>query len=63
MQIMSILPCMIGFGHLFAFQILIPADKTKEVFIAMLIGLMISAVLNFIITPLYPLQFVIHYLP
>ncbi len=53
MQIMSILPCMIGFGHLFAFQILIPADKTKEVFIAMLIGLMISAVLNFIITPLY----------
>jgi O-antigen/teichoic acid export membrane protein len=53
MQIMSILPCIIGFGHLFAFQILIPSDKTKEVFIAMLVGLITSAVLNFIITPLY----------
>ena len=53
MQIMSILPLIIGFGHLFAFQILIPSDKSKEVFIAMIAGLIISVGLNFILTPLY----------
>ena len=53
MQIMSILPLIIGFGHLFAFQILIPSDKSKEVFIAMIAGLIISVGLNFILTPVY----------
>jgi len=53
MQIMSILPLIIGFGHLFAFQILIPSDKSKEVFIAMIAGLIISGGLNFILTPRY----------
>jgi O-antigen/teichoic acid export membrane protein len=53
MQIMSILPIIIGFGHLFAFQILIPSDKSKEVFVAMIIGLIISVGLNFILTPIY----------
>ena len=53
MQIMAILPLIIGFGHLFAFQILIPSDKSKEVFIAMVAGLIISIGLNFILTPLY----------
>jgi O-antigen/teichoic acid export membrane protein len=53
MQIMSILPLIIGFGHLFAFQILIPSDKSKEVFIAMIAGLIISGGLNFILTPHY----------
>ena len=53
MQIMSILPLIVGFGHLFAFQILIPSDKSKEVFIAMIAGLFISLGLNFILTPIY----------
>lgn len=53
MQIMAILPLFIGFGHLFAFQILIPSDKSKEVFVAMIAGLMISGGLNFILTPRY----------
>jgi O-antigen/teichoic acid export membrane protein len=53
MQIMSVLPLFIGFGHFFAFQILIPAEKNKEVFIAMLVGLLISATLNFILSPYY----------
>ena len=53
MQIMSVLPLFIGFGHFFAFQILIPAEKNKEVFIAMLVGLIISAFFNFMLTPYY----------
>lgn len=53
MQIMSVLPLLIGFGHFFAFQILIPAEKNKEVFIAMLVGLVISAFLNFMLAPYY----------
>ena len=53
MQIMSVLPLFIGFGHFFAFQILIPAEKNKEVFIAMLVGLFISAAFNVMFTPHY----------
>jgi O-antigen/teichoic acid export membrane protein len=53
MQIMAILPLIVGFGHLFAFQILIPSDKSKEVFVAMIAGLIISGALNFILTPRY----------
>lgn len=53
MQILSILPLLVGFGHLFAFQILIPSDKSKEVFIAMLAGLVISGGLNILFIPLY----------
>ena len=53
MQILSVLPLLVGFGHFFAFQILIPAEKNKQVFIAMLAGLLISAVLNFSLAPFY----------
>ena len=53
MQIMAVLPLLIGFGHFFAFQILIPAEKNKQVFIAMLAGLLISALFNFILAPYY----------
>ena len=51
MQIVGILPILIGFGHLFAFQILIPMGKNKEVFVAMAIGLIINIILNFILIP------------
>ncbi len=51
MQILSLLPLLVGFGYLFAFQILIPAEKNKEVFIAMLAGLIISAAFNLILVP------------
>ena len=53
MQIMSVLPLLVGFGHFFAFQILIPAEKNKQVFIAMAAGLLISAIFNFWLAPLY----------
>ena len=53
MQILSLLPLLVGFGYLFAFQILIPAEKNKEVFIAMLAGLFISAIFNILLVPQY----------
>lgn len=51
MQILSLLPLLVGFGYLFAFQILIPAEKNKEVFIAMLAGLFISVLFNILLVP------------
>jgi O-antigen/teichoic acid export membrane protein len=53
MQIVAVLPILIGFGHLFAFQILIPMGKNKEVFMAMVIGLIINIILNFTLIPLF----------
>ena len=51
MQIVAVLPILIGFGHLFAFQILIPMGKNKEVFLAMVYGLIINVILNFVLIP------------
>ena len=53
MQIMSVLPIVIGLGHLLSFQWLIPFGKNKAVFIAMLIGLAVSMISNLILIPLY----------
>ena len=53
MQIMSVLPIVIGFGHLLSFQWLIPFGKNKAVFIAMIIGLAVSMVSNLVLIPLY----------
>ncbi len=51
MQILSLLPLLIGFGHFFSYQILIPAGKNKEIFYSMLIGVLVSLTLNFILVP------------
>ena len=52
MQIISFLPILVGLGHLFAFQLLIPMGKNKEVFISMLAGLVVSIISNFILVPI-----------
>ncbi len=52
MQIISFLPLLVGLGHLFAFQVLIPMGKNKEVFISMLAGLCVSIITNFILVPI-----------
>jgi O-antigen/teichoic acid export membrane protein len=53
MQIMSVLPIIIGLGHLLSFQWLIPFGKNKAVFIAMLIGLGVSILSNLVLIPIY----------
>ena len=53
MQIMSVLPIIIGLGHLLSFQWLIPFGKNKAVFIAMLIGLAVSILSNLVLIPIY----------
>ena len=53
MQIMSVLPLVIGIGHLLSFQWLIPFGKNKAVFIAMLVGLVVSMISNLTLIPMY----------
>lgn len=53
MQVLSVLPLIISLGYFFAFQILVPADKGKQVFIAAIIGVCFGLVLNFILIPTY----------
>ena len=53
MQILSVLPVLVGFGHLFAFQILVPFGKNKEMFLSMFGGLTVSLLLNFLLVPSY----------
>ncbi len=51
MQILSILPLLIGLGYFFAFQVLIPMGKNKEMFYAVIIGMCFSVLLNFLLAP------------
>jgi len=53
MQIMSVLPIIIGIGHLLSFQWLIPFGKNKAVFVAMLVGLVVSMLSNLLLIPIY----------
>lgn len=53
MRILSLLPLIIGFGHLFLYLILIPAGKNKEMFFCVLGGLTISLTLNVILIPFF----------
>lgn len=48
---LSILPLLIGFGYFFAYQILVPHGKSKEMFISALLGLLTFASANFILVP------------
>ena len=51
MQILSVLPILIGFGHFFCFQILMPAGKNKEIFLSILSGVFTCVILNFLLVP------------
>lgn len=51
MQMLSVLPVLIGFGHFFCFQILMPSGRNKEIFLSMLAGVFTCLILNFILVP------------
>ena len=51
MQIMASLPVLIGFGHFFCFQILMPAGHNKEIFLSMMAGVFTCLMLNFALVP------------
>jgi O-antigen/teichoic acid export membrane protein len=51
MQILSWLPVLIGLGYFFAFQILLPAGRNREMFLAVVAGLFVGLLLNFILVP------------
>lgn len=51
MQILSLLPLLVGFGHFFHLQVLIPAGRNKEVFLSMFAGVITCLALNFMIVP------------
>jgi len=53
MQILASLPVLIGFGHFFCFQILMPAGRNKEIFFSMLAGVFICLILNFALVPTF----------
>ena len=53
MQILSFLPLLIGLGHFFSYQILIPSGRNKEIFYSMLIGVFMSLLQNFILVPMF----------
>ena len=52
MQVLALLPVLIGFGHLFCFQILMPAGKNKEIFLSTVLGVFVCLILNFILVPI-----------
>ncbi len=51
MQILSLLPLLIGFGYFFAFQILVPLGKNREMFLSVVSGMCIGFLLNFLLVP------------
>lgn len=50
MQIAAALPPVLGLGHLFAFQILVPANRNKQVFLSAIGGVLISTLMNLLLT-------------
>lgn len=51
MQILSVLPILVGFGHFFHVQVLIPSGKNKEVFLSMLAGVLTCLLMNYLLVP------------
>lgn len=51
MRILSLLPLIIGFGHLFLFLILVPAGRNREMLFCVLCGMAVSLILNFLLIP------------
>jgi O-antigen/teichoic acid export membrane protein len=52
MQILSILPLIIGFGYLYGIQILVASGRDKQILISVTAGMFISVFLNFLLIPL-----------
>lgn len=53
MQIVSVLPVLVGFGFYFTSLVLIPGGKHKQMFISVFAGMFLSIVLNFLLAPFY----------
>ena len=53
MIFLSFMPFLIGFGHFFAFQVLVPNNLAKGMFISTLLGAVLFVALNFVLTPVY----------
>lgn len=51
MRLLSLLPLIIGFGHLFLFLILVPAGRNKEMLFCVLGGVAVSLLLNVLLIP------------
>lgn len=51
MRIVALLPLLIGLGHFYCFQILLPAGKTKEIFYSVLAGAITCLLLNWLLVP------------
>jgi len=51
MQILAVLPLLIGYGYFFGFQILVPDGKDKEMLLSVLGGVVVGLVLNFALVP------------
>jgi len=51
MRLLSLLPLVIGFGHMFLYLVLIPSGKNREMFFCVLGGLAISLLLNVLLIP------------
>ena len=49
MQVLALLPFVIGFAHMLLFLILLPAGRNREMFVSVLGGLITSLVLNFML--------------
>ena len=53
MQILSLLPLVIGFGHFFLFLILVPGGKNKEMVFSVIGGVITGLLLNIILVPVF----------
>ncbi len=53
MQIMSVLPVLIGLGFFYGFQVLVPASKDKELLYSVLIGMVLGVSVNIVLVPLF----------
>jgi O-antigen/teichoic acid export membrane protein len=53
MQILSPLALIIGLGYFWGFQILIPAEKEREMLISVILGMVVNLSLNCFLIPLY----------
>jgi O-antigen/teichoic acid export membrane protein len=53
MRVLALLPLVIGFGYFFAFQVLVPGGRYREMFYSALIGVACCLILNFLLIPLY----------
>lgn len=53
MQILAALPVLVGFGYFFAFLVLVPGGKNKEMFLSVAAGVIVFFLLNFLLVPFF----------